>query len=154
MDRFLRWFFLWSNVWTVYLVRSDKRRAHNLLKPEVLSLGLRWRIWWYVGVYQSRDETESLCRLDLYSSTRCKIPYYYGLESSSLYTCNTSWCSVHYTILNKPLVRLTTVHYQSTVSMTWGKRASAWHTQVLQAIILILTWTICPFQMKTHYVIL
>ena len=36
---------------------------------------------------------------------------------SSLYTRNTSWCSVHYVILNKPLVRLTTAHYQSPVSM-------------------------------------
>ena len=101
----------------MYLVRSDERRAHNLLKPEVLYLGPRWRIQWYVGVYQSRDETESLCRPDLNSRTRCIIPYYYGLESSSLYTCNTSWCSVHYIILNKPLVRLTTAQYQSTVSM-------------------------------------
>ena len=58
-----------------------------------------------------------LCRPDLYSSTRCIIPYINGLESSSLYTCNTSWRSVYYMILNKPLVRLTTVHYQSTVSM-------------------------------------
>ena len=56
-------------------------------------------------------------RPDLYSSTRCIIPYYYGLESSSLYTCNTSWRSVHYMILNKPLVRLTTAHYQSAISM-------------------------------------
>ena len=39
-------------------------------------------------------------------------------------------------------------------SFTWGKRASAWHTWVLPAIILILTWTTCPFKMKTHYVIL
>ena len=31
-----------------------------------------------------------LCRPDLNSSTRCRIPYYYGSESSSLYTCNTS----------------------------------------------------------------
>ena len=88
-----------------------------MLKPEVLRLGPRWRIRWYVGVYSSRDETESLCRPDLYSSTRCIIPYINGLESSSLYTRNTSWCSVHYMILNKPLVRLTTVHYQSAVSM-------------------------------------
>ena len=117
LDEFLRWFFLWSDVWTVYLVRSDKRGAHNLLKPVVLSLGPRWRIWWYVGVYQSRDETESLCRPDLYSSTRCIIPYINGSESISLYTCNTSWCSVHYMIFNKPLVRLTTAHYQSAVSM-------------------------------------
>ena len=56
-------------------------------------------------------------RPDLYSSTRCIIPYIYGSEFSSLYTCNTSWCSVYYMILNKPLVRLTTAHYQSTVSM-------------------------------------
>ena len=101
----------------MYLVRSDKCGAHNLLKPEVLSLGLRWRIRWYVRVYQSRDETESSCRPDLYSSTRCIIPDIYGLELSSLYTCNTSWHSVYYIILNKPLVRLTTAHYQSTVSM-------------------------------------
>ena len=110
---------MWSDVLTMYLVRSDKHGAHNLLKPEVLSLGPRWRIWWYVRVYQSRDKTESLCRPDLYSSTRCIIPYINGSESSSLYTCNTSWHSVHYTILNKPLVRLTTVHYQSAVSMIW-----------------------------------
>ena len=56
-------------------------------------------------------------RPDLSSSIRCIIPYYYGSEYSSLYTCNTSWRSVHYMILNKPLVRLTTAHYQSTVSM-------------------------------------
>ena len=89
----------------------------NVLKPEVLSLGPRWRIQWYVGVYQSRDETESLCRPDLYSSTRFIIPYINGSKSSSLYTCNTSWHSVHYMILNKPLVKLTTAHYQSAVSM-------------------------------------
>ena len=101
----------------MYLVRSDEHGAHNLLKPEVLSLGLGWRIQWYVRVYQSRDETGSLCRPDLNSSTRCIIPYINGSESSSLYTCNTSWHSVHYMLLNKPLVRPTTVHYQSTVSM-------------------------------------
>ena len=88
-----------------------------LLKPLVLVLGPRWRIRWYVGVYQSRDETGSLCRPDLYSSNRCKVLIHYSSESSSLYTCNTSWRSVHYMILNKPLVRLTTVHYQSAVSM-------------------------------------
>ena len=88
-----------------------------LLKPKVVSLGPRWRIRWYVGLYQSRDETESLYRPDLYSSTRCIIPYINGSEPSSLYTCNTSWHSVYYMILNKPLVRLTTVHYQSTISM-------------------------------------
>ena len=103
LDRFVRQFFLWSDVWTMYLVRSDKCGAHNLLKPEVLSLGPRWRIRWYVRVYQSRDETESLFRPDLYSSTRCIIPYINGSELISLYTCNTSWCSVHYMILNKPL---------------------------------------------------
>ena len=27
-------------------------------------------------IYQSRDETGSLCRPDLYSSTRCIIPYF------------------------------------------------------------------------------
>ena len=102
----------------MYLVRSDERGAHNLLKPIVLRLGPRWRILRYVGVYLSRDETGSLFRPDLYSSIRYKIfPYYYGLESSSLYTRNTIWCSVHYMILSKPLVRLTTVHYQSAVSM-------------------------------------
>ena len=89
----------------------------NLLKLEVLYLGPRWRIWWYIGVYQRRDETGSLCRPHLNSSTRCIIPYIYGLESSSLYTCNASWRSVHYMILNKPLVRLTTAYYQSAVSM-------------------------------------
>ena len=68
-------------------------------------------------IYQSRDETESLYSPDLYSSTRCIISYINGLEPSSLYTCSTSWHSVHYMILNKPLVRLTTAHYQSTVSM-------------------------------------
>ena len=77
-----------------------------MLKPVALSRGPRWRIQWYVGIYQRRDETGSLCRPDLYSSTRCIIPYIYGFESSSLYTCNTSWHSVHYMILNKPLVRL------------------------------------------------
>ena len=69
-----------------------------------------------VGVYQNRDETESLCRPDFHSSIGV-IPYIYGLESSSLYTHNTSRHSVHYMILNKPLVKLTTVHYQSAVSM-------------------------------------
>ena len=122
----------------MYLVMSDKCRAHNLLKPEVLSLGPRWRIQWYVGVYQSRDKTESLCRPDLYSSTRWIIPYINGLESSSLYTCNTSWCSVHYIILNKPLVRLTTVHYQYAVSMIsfaqvltvqWSDTIPCWNVQ-------------------------
>ena len=92
-------------------------RTQFLLKPVVLRLGPRWRIQWYVRIYQRRDETGSLCRPDLYSSTRCIIPYIYGLELSSLYTCNTSWCSVHYMILNKPLVRLTTAHYQSAVNM-------------------------------------
>ena len=58
-----------------------------------------------------------VCSPDLNSSTRRVIPYYYGSESSSLYTCNTSWRSVHYMILNKPLVRFTTVHYQSAVRM-------------------------------------
>ena len=58
-----------------------------------------------------------MCRPDLNSSTRCIIPYINGLESSSLYTCNTNWRSVYYMILSKPLVRLTTAHYQSTVSM-------------------------------------
>ena len=91
--------------------------THMLLKPEYYCLVLRWRIQWYARVYQSRDKAGSLYRPDLYSSTRCIIPYYYGSESSSLYTCNTSWRSVHYMILNKPLVRLTTAHYQSAVSM-------------------------------------
>ena len=100
-----------------YLVRSDKRGAHNLLKPVILRLGPRWRILGYVRIYPSRDKTGSLYRPDLYPSIRYKVPYYYGLESSSLYTCNTSWHSVHYMILNKPLIRLTTVHYQSAVSM-------------------------------------
>ena len=108
---------MWSDVQELYLVRSNKRGAHNLLKPEVLCLVPRWRIRWYVGVYQSRDETGSLCRPGLNSSTRCIIPYINGSESSSLYTCNTSWRSVHYMILNKPLVRLTTADYQSAVSM-------------------------------------
>ena len=138
MDRFVRQFFLWSDVWTVYLVRSDKCGAHNLLKPEVLSLGPRWKIRWYVGIYQRRDETESLWRPDLYSSTRCIIPYYYSLESSSLYTRNTSWYSVYYMILNKPLVRLTTAHYQSAVSMIsfaqvltaqWSDTIPCWNVQ-------------------------
>ena len=52
--------------------------------------------------------------LELY---RVKSLFIMALESSSLYTHNTSWCSVHYMILNKPLVRLTTAHYQSAVSM-------------------------------------
>ena len=42
-----------------------------------------------VRIYQNRDESESLCRPDLYSSTGV-IPYINGSESSSLYTCNTS----------------------------------------------------------------
>ena len=140
LDRYVRRFFLWNNVWTKCTwVRSDECGAHNLLKPSVLcSIGPRWRIWWYVGVYQSRDETESLCRPDFYSSIQCITPYIYGLESSSLYTCNTSWRSVHYTILNKPLVRLTTVHYHSTVSMIsfaqvltaqWSDTIPCWNVQ-------------------------
>ena len=77
-------------------------------------------------------------RPDLNSSTRCVIPYYYVSESSSLYTCNTSWCSVHYMILNKPLVRLTTAHYQSAVSMIsfaqvltaqWSNTIPCWNVQ-------------------------
>ena len=52
---------LWSYVVELlYLVRSKERGAHNLLKPEVLSLVPRWRIRWYARVYQSRDEM-SLC---------------------------------------------------------------------------------------------
>ena len=109
-----------------------------LLKPVVQGPGQRWRIQWYVRLYQSRDETGSLCRPDLHSSTRCIIPYICGLESSSLCTCNTSWRSVHYMILNKPLVRLTTVHYQSTVSMIsfaqvltaqWSNTIPCWNVQ-------------------------
>ena len=100
-------------MWESSLTRAE----YSLLKPQVYTRSPRWRIRWYARIYQSRDETGSLCRPDLYSSIRCKLPYYYGSESSSLYTCNTSWHSVHYMILNKPLVRLTTVHYQSTVSM-------------------------------------
>ena len=82
----------------------------------IVVIGPRWRILWHVRVYQNGNETESLRRPDLYSSTGV-IPYINGLESSSSYTCNTSWHSVHYMILNKPLVRPTTAHYQSTVSM-------------------------------------
>ena len=81
-------------------------------------IGPRWRILWYVRVYQNRDETGVFDKTrSIFSNNRCIIPYINGSESSSLYTCNTSWCSVHYIILNKPLVRLTTVHYQSAVSM-------------------------------------
>ena len=120
----------------VQLIQPDT--ISYVSKPEVLNLGLRWRIWWYVRVYQSRDKSESLCRPDLYSSTRCIIPYINGSESSSLYTCNTSWHSVHYIIRNKPLVRLTTVHYQSTVSMIsfaqvltaqWSDTIPCWNVQ-------------------------
>ena len=125
-----------SNSLSCCLVDVSDLFLLTLLKPEVLSLGPRWRIQWYVRVYQSRDETGSSCRPDLNSSTRCIIPYHYGSESSSLYTCNTSWCSVHYMILNKPLVRLTTVHYQSAVSMIsfaqvltvqWSDTISCWN---------------------------
>ena len=45
----------------------------GVLKPEVLCVGPRWRILWYVRVYQNRDETESLCWPDLYSSTGVKF---------------------------------------------------------------------------------
>ena len=132
----MNWASLWSiaNVWrwmqavihrdanckpfsSLILLCSPHSDDH-LVKTRVLCFCVpRWRIWWYARVYQSRDETESLCRPDLNSSIRCIIPYYYGSESSSLYTCNTSWCRVHYMILNKPLVRLTTADYQCAVSM-------------------------------------
>ena len=143
---------------TLYLVRSEECGAHNLLKPRVLFLGPRWRIQWYVGVYQSRDETVSLCRPDLNSSTRCIIPYIYGSESSSLYTCNTSWHYVHYMILNKPLVRLTTVHYQSTVIMIsfaqvltaqWSNTIPCWNVQFQVGI----TSHNIQFQHQHHYIL-
>ena len=66
-----------------------------------------------VRVYQNRDETESLCRPELYSSTGVKFlilmarslaPYIHVILADVVY-------------INKPLVRLTTVHYQSAVSM-------------------------------------
>ena len=91
--------------------------THVLLKPKYCSPRPEVKDTLIVRVYQNRDETESLCRPDFYSSTGVKLLYINGSESSSLYTHNTSWCSVHYMILTKPLVRLTTVHYQSAVSM-------------------------------------
>ena len=91
-----------------------------------------------VGRYYSRGETGSLYRPDLTWALLCKVLIYYGLESSSLYTHNTSWRSVHYMILNKPLVRLTTVHYQSAGSMIsftqvltvqWSDIIPSWNVQ-------------------------
>ena len=38
-------------------------------------------------------------------------------SQAPLYTCYAILCSVYYMILTQPLVRLTTVYYQSTVSM-------------------------------------
>ena len=88
----------------------------HVLKPEYHSHRSKVKDILIVRVYQNRDENESLCRPDLYSSISY-FPYINGSESSSLYTSNTSLHSVHYMILNKPLVSLTTVHYQSAVSM-------------------------------------
>ena len=45
------------------------------------------------------------------------IPYTIGWESSSLYTCNTILCSVHYMIHYSAISKTITAHYQSTVSM-------------------------------------
>ena len=57
----------------MYLVRSDKHGAHNLLKPEVLLFRSEVKDILIVGIYQNRDETESLCRPDLYSSIGVKF---------------------------------------------------------------------------------
>ena len=91
-----------------------------------------------VRVFYSRDETGSWLRPDLTIELYLVKSLYYGSESCSLYTRNTSWRSVYYMILNKPLVRLTTVHYQSTVSMIsfaqvltaqWSNTIPCWNVQ-------------------------
>ena len=105
-------------MWTTSsCVRSDKRGAHNLLKLHCCEGSSEVKDTTDVGVFCSRDETRSLLRPGLTIELYCLSPYCYGSESSSLYTHNTSWCSVHYMIFSKPLVRLTTAHYQSTVSV-------------------------------------
>ena len=59
----------------MYVEFSEDVTTVASVKTRVLYLVSRWRIQWYVGVYQSRDEIESLCRPDLNSSARCIIPY-------------------------------------------------------------------------------
>ena len=49
----------------MYLLRSDKRRAHNLLKPKYYSYRSEVKDTWIVGIYPSRCKTVSLCRPDL-----------------------------------------------------------------------------------------
>ena len=119
MDGFVRWFFGRSDVCGTIgsCVRSDKRGAHNLLKLHCVVGSSKVKDTTDVGVFCSRYETRSLVWPDLTIEFISLIPYINGLESSSLYTCNTSWRSVHYMILSKPLVRLTTADYQCTVSM-------------------------------------
>ena len=73
-----------------YLERSDKHRAHNLLKPVDCTMVQGEGYLDMSDIYPSRDETGSLCRPDLYSSIRYEIPYINVSESSSLYTRNTS----------------------------------------------------------------
>ena len=73
-----------------YNVRLIKRADYKTVKTRVLCSSSEVKDTMISGVYQSRGETGSLYRPDLISSTRSIIPYHYGLEPISLYTCNTS----------------------------------------------------------------
>ena len=72
-------------------VRSDKRGAHNLLKPQCIDCSSEVKDTTDVGVFCSRYETGSLDKTrSNYQVFIGFIPYINGSESSSLYTRNTS----------------------------------------------------------------
>ena len=71
-------------------VRSDKRGAHNLLKPQCIECSSEVKDTTDVGVFCSRYETGPWIRPDLTIEVYQFNSLYYGSESSSLYTCNTS----------------------------------------------------------------
>ena len=72
-------------------VRSDKRGAHNLSKPQCIECSSEVKDITDVGVFCNRYKTGSLVRPDLmYQVFISIIPYINSLESSSLYTRNTS----------------------------------------------------------------
>ena len=72
-------------------VRSDERGAHNLLKLHSSEGSSKVKDTTDVGVLCSRYETGSCVKTrSYYRVYTVIIPYYYGLESNSLYTRNTS----------------------------------------------------------------
>ena len=83
-----------------------------MYRSEVKGILISWEI------YQKRDETGVFVKTRSPTQVLVYNSLYYLAGSRTPYIhVILSLCSVHYKILTQPLVRLTTAHYQSAVSM-------------------------------------